>query len=60
MVLTADGGHTARAIPSSFWEKTPELGIAKLGPLMFMTMGQVDGIAQVVQGWTIQLWSQRG
>lgn len=58
-VLTADGGHTAWAIPPS-WEKSPESGMAKVAPLMFMTMGQVNGIAQVVQGRMIQLWSQRG
>lgn len=46
-VLTANGGHTAWAIPPSFWEKNPELGMAKVAPLMFVTMGQVNGIAQV-------------
>lgn len=43
-VLTANGGHTAWAILPSFWEKTPELDMAKVAPLMFTTVGQVDGI----------------
>lgn len=47
-VLTADAS-------SYFSGYTPELCMAKLTPLMFMTMGHADGIAQVVQGWMIQL-----
>lgn len=48
MVPPVNRGHTPWANPPFFWEKNPELGMAKVAPLVFMTTGQVDGIAQVI------------